>query len=388
MGQLWTMVSSDLRQHLRTRAFFVWALGVPLALMLVFNALLSGAQDLQLDRVTVAVSAPAGDPAARDLVGALRGVDGLEVEVREVGPGQVRAAIDDGSADLGMVVPDGFARAVTGGEPVTVEVVEGEGSGIETDILIGVTRSTLDAYAAGSVVQRAALGAGMGDAQAHTVADAMRASRARIAFVPGTTPSEQLSGAGSLVAGQAGLFLLFTVGFGVLGLVYERDQGTLTRLRSMPMRPGMVVVAKALVSFILGTLATSVLLLVGSLLFGVDFGSPVAVGVLVVVTVAAATSIMFVIVRIARTAEQANIAHSITAMALGIAGGAFTPILATGWLGTVLDLNPVAAFGRGLGITAGGGGVTDLGSPLLAVAGFGIVMIAASRALPDRGASL
>ncbi len=297
MGQLWTMVTYDLRQHLRTRAFFVWALGVPLALMLVFNALLSGAQDLQLDRVTVAVSAPAGDPAARDLVGALRGVDGFEVEVREVGPEQVHAAIDDGSADLGMVVPDGFARAVTSGEPVTVEVVEGEGSGIETDILIGVTRSVLDAYAAGSVVQRAAFGAGLGDEQAGTVTDAMRASPARVAFVPGTTPSEQLSGAGSLVAGQAGLFLLFTVGFGVLGLVYERDQGTLTRLRSMPMRPGMVVVAKALVSFILGTLATSVLLLVGSLLFGVDFGSPVAVGVLVVVTVAAATSIMFVIAR-------------------------------------------------------------------------------------------
>ena len=70
MGQLWTMVTYDLRQHLRTRAFFVWALGVPLALMLVFNALLSGAQDLQLDRVTVAVSTPAGDPAARELVGA------------------------------------------------------------------------------------------------------------------------------------------------------------------------------------------------------------------------------------------------------------------------------------------------------------------------------
>ena len=37
------------------------------------------------------------------------------------------------------------------------------------------------------------------------------------------------------MAGQAGLFLLFTVGFGVTGLLAEREPGTLARLRSMPM---------------------------------------------------------------------------------------------------------------------------------------------------------
>jgi ABC-2 type transport system permease protein len=276
---------------------------------------------------------------------------------------------------------------VLSGKPVTVDVVEGQDAGLETDILVGVTRSVLDAYAAGNVAQRAAVSAGLGLERVPDVVDRVRAGAAGISFTEGTTSSEQLSGAGSLVAGQAGLFLLFTVGFGVLGLVYERDQGTLTRLRSMPMRPGMVVVAKALVSFILGTFATGVLLAVGSLLFGASFGSPAAVAVLVVAAVAAATSVMFVIVRVARTAEQANIAHSITAIALGVLGGAFAPILATGWLATLLDLNPVAALSHGLGVTAGGGGVADLGQPLLHLLSFGVVMIGLSRVLPDRGTS-
>ena len=61
----------------------------------------------------------------------------------------------------------------------------------------------------------------------------------------------------------------------------------------------------------------------------------------------------FVIARVARTAEQANIAQSILAMVLGIAGGAFFPVRATGFAATLLDLNPIAAFIRGLGITAG-----------------------------------
>ena len=387
MGRLWAMVSYDLRQHLRTRALFVWALGVPLALMLVFNTLFGATQDLQLDRVTVALSAPEGDLAAQGLVSALGGVDGLEVDVREVTADEVRRRVDEGSADLGIVLPDGFGSFVLSGKPVTVDVVEGQDAGLETDILVGVTRSVLDAYAAGNVAQRAAVSAGLGLERVPDVVDRVRAGAAGISFTEGTTSSEQLSGAGSLVAGQAGLFLLFTVGFGVLGLVYERDQGTLTRLRSMPMRPGMVVVAKALVSFILGTFATGVLLAVGSLLFGASFGSPAAVAVLVVAAVAAATSIMFVIVRVARTAEQANIAHSITAIALGVLGGAFAPILATGWLATLLDLNPVAALSHGLGVTAGGGGVADLGQPLLHLLSFGVVMVALSRVLPDRGTS-
>ena len=47
------------------------------------------------------------------------------------------------------------------------------------------------------------------------------------------------------------------------------------------------------------------------------------------------------------------------ALTLGLAGGAFFPISAQGLVGALLDLNPIAAFTRGLGITASGGGLAD-----------------------------
>ncbi|MDD9206315.1 ABC transporter permease, partial [Georgenia sp. 10Sc9-8] len=204
----------------------------------------------------------------------------------------------------------------------------------------------------------------------------------------GRAADEQLSATAGLVAGQAGLFLLFTVGFGVLGLVAEREQGTMARLRSMPMQPGLIVAAKGLVSFVLGVVATSVLLTVGTFLFDVSFGSPVAVGVVVLCAVAAATSLMFIIARVARTAEQANIMQSIFALVLGIAGGAFFPVAATGLAGELLDLNPIAAFTRALGITSGGGGVADLGAPVSVMLGFTVVCLVLSRLVPDRGRDL
>jgi ABC-2 type transport system permease protein len=73
-------------------------------------------------------------------------------------------------------------------------------------------------------------------------------------------------------------------------------------------------------------------------------------------------------------------------MVLGIAGGAFFPIEASGFLATLMDLNPIAAFIRGLGITAGGGGVADVALPLAIMLGFAAVATLASRLVPDRGA--
>ena len=152
------------------------------------------------------------------------------------------------------------------------------------------------------------------------------------------------------------------------------------------MRPGLIIAAKGLVSYILGVVATSVLLLIGSRFFDVGFGNPLLVGLLVLCVVAAGTSLMFIIARIAKTAEQANIAQSIIAVVLGIAGGAFFPISAGGFAGQLLDLNPVAAFTRGLGITSGRGGSADLGVPILIMLGFAAVVGGLSRLLPDRGA--
>lgn len=393
MRQLWTMTLSDLRQHVRDRSVLIFAVAVPLALMAVLNLVLGNLMSRDLAPVTVAVSAPAGDEAAQSLVSTLRslgdidGAGGFAVTVQPVPATDVRQAVGDDKANLGITVPDGFGAALLQGTPKDVTVVDG-GGGIENDIVISVVTGTVDRYRAATVAATAAGQSGLPATDLAAIGREVATAAPTITLTEGRASDEQLTTTGALVAGQAGLFLLFTVGFGVLGLVNEREQGTLARLQSMPMRPGLIVAAKALVSFVLGVVATTVLLTAGSLLFDVDFGSPLAVAVIVLCAVTAATSITFVIARIARTAEQANVAQSIVALVLGIAGGAFFPLTAGGLLGTLLDLNPVGAFIRGLGITSGGGGLADIGVPVLTLLVFAALMVGVSRVIPDRGAAL
>lgn len=386
MRQIWIMTASDLRQRVRDKSVIIFALIVPLALMFVFDLTFGGVGDIELDAVDVAVTAPDDELAAALLDGTF-GVDAVEVtRVDAANADEVRDLVDSGEVALGIIVPDGFGEALTTGEGPVVQVVEGEASNLSGSVVIAVLDAVLDRLTSATVAATAGAVAGLPHEELEAIAQAAATAGPELAVTEGQASTEQLSFSGSLVAGQAGLFLLFTVGFGVLGLLAEREQGTLARLQSMPMRPGYIVAAKTLVAYILGVVATAVLLVVGGMFFEVDFGAPLPIAVLVLSVVAAAVSLVLVIARIARTAEQAQISQSILGMVLGMSAGAFFPITASGALGTLIDLNPIAAFMHGLGITTGGGGVGDLGQPVAIMLGFAAVAAALSRLVPDRGA--
>ena len=382
------MVANDLRQRIRDKSVFIFSLLVPLALMGVLNLSFGGFDTGNVDLKPAVVIASSEDSG--QLGGALlEAVDSLpvmDVTVRKVPAGDVSRETKDTGADLGVILPADFTTAVTSGQPLSVQLVEGDAAGVETNVLISVVDGLLEQFSAGTVTAEAGDIAGLPHQVLGGLAQQAAAGTPALTLSEGQASAEQLSLKGTLVAGQTGLFLLFTVGFGVLGLLAEREGGTLSRLQSTPVAPGTIISAKALVGFILGVVATTILLTAGSVLFDVSFGSPAVVAPLVLAVAAAATSLTFIVARLVRSAEQANIAQSIVAMVLGIAGGAFFPIDASGFLATLADLNPIAAFIRGLGITAGGGGVAEIAIPLAVMLGFAALATLASRVLPDRGA--
>lgn len=382
---IWTMTASDLRQRLRDRSVFVFGLAVPFALMFVFNLLFSGVGSADtLDPVTVEVAGASGDDIAQGLVQTLQSVELLDVTIDEVAAEPARAAVADGDAQVAIIFPDDFTATLASGASPEVEAVTAGDGSIEDQIVLSITDGYVERIAASSQAATAAGISGVDGTQIEAIAQEVARTDPTMTISSGRAADEQLSLQGSLVAGQTALFMFFTVGFGVIGYLYERDYGTLPRLQSMPMHPRDIIIAKTLVSFILGLLATSVLLGAGSLLFGVSFGSFIPIAVLVVATVAAATSLVLLVVKIARTAEQASTINSIVALVLGVLGGAFFPIGGDGLLATVSSLTPPASFIRGLGITQAGGGVGDLAGPLVNVVGFLVLALVLAVFLPQR----
>lgn len=258
MRQLLVLTASDLLQRVRDRSVLVFALAVPLALMSVFNLVFGQADDIEIEPLTVAVSVAAGDDLAQVLTGVVRSLDDSEelvVTVTEVDE-PARQQVEDGDAAIALLVPDGFAQAARAGEPVTVEAVRGDEAGIEADIVLSVVDGVLDQIASGTVTAQAALAEGVAPDDLDALVEQATAGGPAYDLTRGEASDEQLGAGAALVAGQAGLFLLFTVSFGVTGLLVDRESGTLARLRSMPIPAWVVVASKALVSFVLGVVST------------------------------------------------------------------------------------------------------------------------------------
>lgn len=388
MRQLFTLLTTDLVQRIRDKSVIIFAVIVPLALMGAMNLVMGDMMDMELETATVAVSAPEDDELAAALVQAVQALPegGLDLELTETTADDVQARAESGDAKLGLVIPDGFSQALMAGQPTEIKAIEGDGSGVETSVVLSVVQGFLDRANATAVASTAGAALGLSGQELGGIAQQVATGESAISLTQGEASDEQLDPKGALVAGQSGLFLMFTVSFGVLALLAEREFGTLARLRSMPMNPLLVTLSKVLSSFVLGVVATSILLTTGGLLFGVDFGSPLPIAALIVCAVIATTSLTFIVIKLAKTTEQASIIQTILAMVLGIAGGAFFPMSGEGVLGTILDLNPVGAMIRGLGITAGGGGLADIGTPVLIMLGFAAVSLVIARILPDRGA--
>jgi ABC-2 type transport system permease protein len=389
--ELLVLVGHDLRQHLRDRSVLLFALVIPLSLSAVFTLAFGGVTDLQVRPVTVAVAVPPDDPVAEAVPTTLEGLadQGVPVSVRSVPADQAAALLADGAVAVAVVVPDGFGAAVGGGTGARVEVTSGDDAGLAGVVVTGVVESTVRRLDGDARAVAAAARLGLDPAGVEAVAGQVGGAAPQPGWSTRDLPAQQLSPSAGIVAGQAGMFLFFTVGFAVLTLLTEREWGTLARLRTMPLRPWLVPAAKAVVGVLLGVASTTVLLVSGQLLFaGVDFGSWPVVMVLVVATVIAATSVMALILKLARTAEQASLALSVIAITLGVTGGTFFQVPSGGVLGQLLMLNPVAALTRGLGLTAGGGGVADLTPVLLTLGGFTAAALLLARFTPGRADAL
>ncbi len=385
VGPVLTMTASDLRQRIRDRSVLIFGLVVPFALMWVFSLLFAdiGSAD-SLSPVTVGVAGDTDDPVVGSFVDVLNGIDVLDITVEPVEEADLAAAVEDEQVGIGLVFPADFGSALqTGGSP-EVEAVTAGSPGLSEQVVLSVATGFLDQVANATRTATAAAVSGLPADQVAAIAQQVAAAAPTVVAEVGKGSDEQLSLQGYLVAGQTALFMFFTVGFGVIGYLQERDAGTLPRLQSMPFPPSSILLAKTLVSFVLGIAATTILLGAGATLFDVGFGSLLPVAVLVVAAVAATTSLVLLVTKVVATAEQAQIANSILGLVLGILGGAFFPIGGSGWLAVLSDLTPPAAFIRGLGITNGGGGVADLATPLAILGGFLAVSVLAFFVLPSR----
>jgi ABC-2 type transport system permease protein len=371
----------DLRQRIRDRSAIVLSIIAPFGLAAILGSLLPANEDA-IEPHTYGVVDEDGGPAARTFVtDVLGGFDEDEnVHLKEVPSiAQARGLARDDEIAAVFVVPAGFSDAVASNGPADLRVIGSPDAQIATQIADAVATSfagELNAVRLAVATVAAARG---------TVPDpgAARDLAMRASDVP--TPvdlhldeaiSKELDSRTFTAAGMAVFFLFFTAQFGVISLLAERRDGTLARLLAAPISPGSIVTAKALSTFVLGTVSMAVLVIASTLLLGADWGDPVLVGALVVAGVVSAMGLTGLVGSLAKTDAQAAGYSSIIAVVLGILGGTFFPLSqAPGLLANLTRATPHYWLMRGFGDLAGAGATfRDIVPSIVALLSFGAIL--------------
>jgi ABC-2 type transport system permease protein len=352
-GAAVTILGKDLRLRLRDRSLLLFAVVVPLGLTVLFSFILPDEGEIELTGAVV--DEDGGDVAAGFAEGVLPALEdeGLLTRVEVADASDALERTRSGELDVAWIVPDGFSDGVAAGQGAELEVLVAAGRTIEGEVARGVADAfaaqlerislavAVEATAAGQPPTPERIQAIASDAEGHTpVIDVQELVAAG---------EEQLDMVSYLAAGMASFFVFFVVSSGVVGLLEERQQGTMPRLLAAPIPPAAVQLGKALGALVVGLASMTVLTVTGALVLGASWGPPLGVAVLIVALVLAAMGVMALVGSVARTAEQANNFQSVVAVVLGLLGGVFFPLPAEGGLlRLATSASPHGWFIRGL----------------------------------------
>jgi ABC-2 type transport system permease protein len=163
-----------------------------------------------------------------------------------------------------------------------------------------------------------------------------------------------------IAPGFALLFLMYTVSLGGKTLLTERQEGTLTRLMTTPTGPSQVLVGKMAGTFMIGLAQMTILIVASALLLGLRWGDPLAVAILLLTTVAAATGWGMLLAALSRTPGQVSSIGMAMTLLFGLVGGSFFGGTLTGVIGYIGMLTPNYWGQKGFNTLANGGNMQDL----------------------------
>jgi ABC-2 type transport system permease protein len=362
VGAVLAILMKDLRLRLRDRSVVLFALVAPLGLMVILSGVFPDESALRIGAVIVDEDGGVVADAFRSEVIPELVEAGVIRDARTLTRAEARAAVESGEVSLAWVVPAGTSTAAAAGAAIRLEVLANPDRALAVAVgrSVAVTFTDEVARITAAVATVARFEGRTPDA---TLIDAVRAAAEStlrpVSVGTSTVPSLRLAQRDQLTAGMAVFFLLFTVQIGVLGLLEERQQGTLPRLRAAPIPVGAVLAGKALGALVLGLVSMTVLAVAAALLLGSSWGPPVGTALAILAVTLTAAAIMAAVGSLASSAEQASNLQSIVAVGLGLLGGVFVP--ARGAVAeTLATLSPHHWFLTGLGAQHASGEWTEV----------------------------
>ncbi len=369
------IAGKDLRQRLRDRSAIVIGLVAPLVIAALMSVAFKGADTFHYTLGVVDVD---HGPVATALVHILRQPALSQVlTVRDIPTRQ--AAVADVRANhvqAALVIPRGFSASVEGAHPAPLSTLTSVNNQAAANITSSIASSFVAQLNANRLSVATALSAGATNAQVAGLESAAAGLRIPVQMVQRPVGSQPLKVISYYGPAMAIFFLFFTISYTARSFFVDRSTGMIERMRASPIRPTEILLGKVLSAFVFGLASLGVIAVVTTLVFGAEWGNPLAAGAVCLAMVISVVCLTALVIGLARTQRQAEGIASAVVFGLALLGGNFV------FLSAVPDvMRRIALFtpnGQALraftDLSTTGGGLGTVMTPVLAILGFSLVV--------------
>lgn len=364
-----SFVAKEWRHILRERRTLAMLFAMPLALVMLFGYVISS----DIDHTPVAVlDSSHGDPLARRLVRKLSAADQFRIVDNVRREADIDGAFKKGTVKMVIVIPADFGSDARRYGGTSVQLV--------TDASDLNVATTIIGYASGIVADlNAELNA------SHGLSGAVSPVRTNVRMMY----NPELKSAYMFVPGVIALIVMIVAAMMTsVTLAREKETGTLRLLTVSPLKARTIVLGKVLPYFVLTAVNTTVIMLLGTLVFGMPcYGSLWGVALLCGLFILSAIGLGILISSVVKTQQSA-----LTSSLLGL----FLPTMLLSGFIFPLDNMPVALqwacqavpatwFIEGIkGLMLKGQPVSDLWLPLAVLGAMAVVLVGLALALFSR----
>lgn len=363
MNRLLSLIRKEFLQILRDPRTLYITFAIPVIQLF----LLGYTATTDVRNVPLAVFDQDRSPAARRLLDAYRAADYFRIAYDVDSEEELRALIDSGQAQVGLIIPPDYSERVLGNRTATVAfVLDGSDPNVASTSLaaaelIGQSHSTQ------LVVERLSRSGLAGTTQpALTV-------RSRVWYNP------DLQSAYFMVPALIGMILqLMTTMLTATAIVRERERGTIEQLIVTPIRSWELILGKIIPYVLIALFDTIEVLVVGSLWFGVPIrGSLSLLLALSGLFLLGSLGIGILISTIAKTQQEAMMLTYFTMLPTIFLSGFFFPLAAMPpALQTISRVIPLRYYLKIIrSIVLKGVGADSLTEEIVALAVFGLVVM-------------
>lgn len=188
---------------------------------------------------------------------------------------------------------------------------------------------------------------------------------------------------GAIMAGQMIFFAFYTGAYSMMSILKEDEEGTLARLFTTPTARTSILAGKFLAVLLTVIGQMLVLLLVGTLAFGVEWGSPLPVAVAGLGQVIAASGLGVLLIAFIKDSRQTGPVLGGGLTVLGMLGGLFTVAIpdVPDIFAKVSLFTPQGWVLRAWQLSMAGDPISAMLPPVLVLVGMGAVMFFAGAAI-------